>query len=321
MVTYRHAEFIAQAIESVLMQEADFPVELVIGEDKSPDDTRQIVARYVRRHPEKVRLLARPENLGVRNFVETYRACRGKYVAMLEGDDYWTSPEKLRVQVEALDTHPDWVICFHAVRHFRQDGSAPAIVSPQGWKEVSTLDDLLEKNVLPACSVMFRNGVLRDFPEWFLSLIPGDWPLWVMLARHGNVGYIDREMAAHRLHRGGLWTGRDDLYRMERSVEVLEHLRRLVDVDRAVRMTVPILKSHLRLAGLRAELGDRSRARAAFWGVLRRERVLRRDFPFRAAIRTVLQIEAPAALRMLSRIRRLASSRRAPGQPLGRSGA
>ncbi len=91
VTTYKHERFIGQALESAVMQEADFPFEVVVGEDKSPDRTLDIVEEYRRRHPDKIRVIARKRNLGSGNFVETYGACRGEYVAILEGDDYWTS--------------------------------------------------------------------------------------------------------------------------------------------------------------------------------------------------------------------------------------
>ena len=91
MITYNHERFIAQAIESVLMQETDFRVELVIGEDCSTDGTRAIVREFGERFPERIRLLLPEHNLGMMpNFVATLSACRGQYVALLEGDDYWT---------------------------------------------------------------------------------------------------------------------------------------------------------------------------------------------------------------------------------------
>ena len=105
MITYNHERFIAQAIESVLMQQTDFAVELVIGEDCSTDGTRAIVRDYGERYPERIRLLLPEHNLGMMpNFVATLKACRGQYVASVEGDDYWTDPHKLQKQVDFLES-------------------------------------------------------------------------------------------------------------------------------------------------------------------------------------------------------------------------
>ena len=125
MITYNHERFIAQAIESVLMQQTDFAVELVIGEDCSTDGTREIVRAYGERYPERVHPLLHEHNLGLKghnNFVATLKACRGQYIALLEGDDYWTDPHKLQKQVDFLDGHPEYVGCFHNAMEVFDDG-------------------------------------------------------------------------------------------------------------------------------------------------------------------------------------------------------
>ena len=312
MLTYRHEKFITQAIESVLMQKTDFPFELLIGEDKSPDATRRIVEAYERRHPGKIRLLAREQNLGMmRNFVDTYLRCRGTYVALLEGDDYWTCAQKLQLQADALDAHPDWVICFHTVRFVTDDGSRPSYLFPSGRPEVSTLDDLMEQNFMQTCSLMFRNGVVRSFPDWYFSLPVGDWPLSIMMAQHGRVGYLDRVMADYRIHPGGVWAGRDPRFQLEQSLRMLGQVRQILDPERAARLAARIARGYVELAGLHADAGDPSKARAALWGQRRFASALRRGFPHKHALREVLRIEAPIILRALQWLRRLSRSRRA----------
>ena len=106
------------------MQEADFSYEVVIGEDCSTDRTRPIVMEYARAYPGKIRLVVGSERVGApRNFARTLEACQGQYIALLDGDDYWTSPDKLRKQVEFLDRRPECAICFHDVLVVYEDGS------------------------------------------------------------------------------------------------------------------------------------------------------------------------------------------------------
>ena len=103
MITYNHERFIAQAVESALMQETDFDYEIVIGEDCSTDGTRQVLLDLHDRHPDRIRLLLREKNIGAsHNFVGTLEACRGEYVAFLDGDDYWTCPNKLQKQANSI---------------------------------------------------------------------------------------------------------------------------------------------------------------------------------------------------------------------------
>ena len=327
IIAYMHEKFIAQAIDSVLTQETDFPFEVVIAEDNSPDNTRKIIEGYEQRHPDKVRLLAREQNLGMlRNWVDAYGTCRGKYIAALEGDDYWTSPRKLQMQVDALDTHPDWVICFHNVRCFYEDGSQePFLKYSSGFREVHTLDDLLDMsgNFIRTCSVMFRSGVVPSFPEWYFSLAMGDWPFNIMLARYGKLGYIDQVMADYRIHAGGAWTSKDELSGMEAILEMFGKIRQILDGDRAGYVTDQMMKRYVELANRALQLGEVSRARSALWGMLRREPAFRRAVPRRELLRTALLIDAPLVLRMISWTRRQVApvkARRMVGDVLRRAG-
>lgn len=221
MITYNHERFIAQALESVLMQETDFPVELVIGEDSSSDGTRAIVVEYAQRYPDRIRPLLRERNLGmIPNFVATLQACRGKYVAMLEGDDYWTDPHKLQKQVKFLEAHPECSTCFHNVWvRYEDSGRPPEAMLSLHQKPVSSLDDVLRGQYLPTCSMMFRNGLVDMFPEWFYHLPTGDWPLTVLIVEHGDVGYLNETMAVYRVHTGGTWSPMDLITQCQKSLQ------------------------------------------------------------------------------------------------------
>jgi glycosyltransferase involved in cell wall biosynthesis len=117
IITFNHERFIAQALESVLGQRTNFPLEILVADDHSTDSTPAIVADFHRRHSEKIVPILRDRNIGaVPNFTETVGACRGEYVALLEGDDYWLDSSKLQRQVDFLEAHPDFAICCHRVR-------------------------------------------------------------------------------------------------------------------------------------------------------------------------------------------------------------
>jgi glycosyltransferase involved in cell wall biosynthesis/FtsZ-binding cell division protein ZapB len=209
MITYNHEPYIAQAVESVLAQRTTFPVEIIIGDDCSTDNTRAILQRLADQHPDTIHLQFAGRNRGANaNFVSVFGCCRGKYVAMLEGDDYWTCLNKLQSQVEALDAHPEWAICFHPSECVYQDGIQGVPVYPYEWtKPVATIDDLFTSNFMATSSVVFRNRLFDEIPIWFHRLILGDWPLHILNAVHGDIGYLPETMSAYRLHRSGLWTG------------------------------------------------------------------------------------------------------------------
>ena len=122
VLTYQHANFIRDCLDGILMQETDFPVEILIGEDESSDGTREICKEYAARHPDTIRLFLhrRENNIAIHGrptgrFQSTYTRfkCRGTYIALCEGDDYWTDPLKLQKQVDFLEGHPECVLSFH----------------------------------------------------------------------------------------------------------------------------------------------------------------------------------------------------------------
>lgn len=226
IVTYNHEKYIAQAIQSALDQETNFDYEIVIGEDCSTDNTRTIVTDFHSRFPDKIRVLLRETNLGGsgnRNFVQTLQSCQGEYVAICEGDDYWTSPDKLQKQADFLDHHHECSISFHNVLRFYEDGCQESReMCPADQKQISTLEDLLVANFIPTCSVMFRNRMVLAFPDWYYSHISGDRLLWILLAQFGKIGYVKDVMGAYRIHQGGVWSSLNEIGRQQSTMAMLQ---------------------------------------------------------------------------------------------------
>jgi glycosyltransferase involved in cell wall biosynthesis len=224
-MTYNHARLIGQAIESALVQEVERGYEILIADDCSTDGTREIVCAYAGQHPNRIRLLLQEHNIG--NPALRARgtcAAQGAYVALLDGDDYWTSPHKLRMQIEYLDQHPECAVCFHNALVVYDDGSEHAHpfhsrnpmqrLSRHIPQETSTLADIAAGNFMQTSSVMFRNGLIDEFPEWYFETgILSDWPFHVLNAEHGHIGYIDEVLSAYRVHGGGAWSDRISHYR------------------------------------------------------------------------------------------------------------
>ncbi|MBC7901921.1 MAG: glycosyltransferase [Gemmatimonadaceae bacterium] len=208
MITYNHAPFIAQALDSVLMQQVDFEYEIVVGEDCSTDATRKTLIEYRQKFPDKIRLLLPEKNLGmIRNFAATFQECRGEYIALLEGDDFWTSTSKLQRQVDYLDAHPECAASFHNVEIiYENDDKAPHLFHGKNLKPFFTQRDIVSDFFIPTCSTMCRNRLFKQFPDWYYDMPMGDWPLHVMNSGHGNYAYIDEPLASYRVHSGGIWS-------------------------------------------------------------------------------------------------------------------
>jgi glycosyltransferase involved in cell wall biosynthesis len=288
MLAYNHAPFIAQAISSVLAQETTFDYEIVIGEDRSTDDTRAIVCDFAARHPTRIRPLFRERNMGgMRNFISTFGACRGKYTALLDGDDRWTDPRKLQLQVNAMDAHPEWSTCYHRSLVVTTDGSAPPALYPRGERPpVSHLAELFECDFMCTASVMYRRGLLNRLPDDFEQLAMGDWPLHILYAVHGPVGFIDRTMAEYRIHPGGLWSPRPATYQLERAAEMFSFMRKCLRSRYRDASARSAASSFIAASHAFHDSGDRARARAMAWRPIARH-LVSRGFPLKKWVRCV----------------------------------
>lgn len=232
--TYNHGAYIRDCIEGVLSQKTDLPVEYIIGEDCSTDGTREVVFAYAQKYPDIIRVITADRNVGMKaNGYRTRSACRGMYVAICEGDDYWTDPLKLQKQVDFLEAYPEYSLCFHNVSMKYEDGSREQhqAYRPKGMKSTITLEDVLWSPLLITCSVMFHNGLLREYPDWFFEAPFGDWPIFVFLAQRGDLGYLDEVMAVYRVHSGGMYSGADQITRLQQRLWFLERMREYLGAE------------------------------------------------------------------------------------------
>ncbi len=259
--------FLVEAIESVLAQEVDGDYEIVVGDDASGPRTREILTDYRARYPEKVRLLLHERNLGlVRNFASVFDACRGQYVAMLDDDDLWVSPQKLRHQAAYLDDHPDCTLCFHDSRHFHDDGSQPDhFVFLRRRAEQYGLDDLRAGGFIPTSAAMFRRSVIAPLPPWFLNLRSHEWTIHLLCAKRGTVGYIDEPLAATRIHAGGKWNGKTAIQQYEQIIHNTTTLEANLPFMRGPTTDFLLARAYFELASEYGRNGDFDRASLWAW--------------------------------------------------------
>src|ERR1051325_3878074 len=252
ITTYNQENLITQTVDSVLMQIVDFDYEIVIGEDASSDRTREIVMELARQYPEKIRVLLRDPEVanrerhlaGKMNFLQALQSCRGEYVAVLDGDDYFTSPHKLQKQVDFLNAHPECIICFHNVRAvYEEAGKEAENLLPDDQAEITDIEQLLWGNFIPSCSIMYRRLPLVQIPDWFLTTKIGDWPLNILKAQYGKIGYLNEVMAAYRVHTAGAWSLRKRSFQLVLTIKVLDHL----DKDLGFKYSATIRGSKTRL--------------------------------------------------------------------------
>lgn len=206
-----HAGMIAQNIESVLNQKTNFPVQHIIVDNASTDGTAEIIAGYAAQHSSIVPLLLKKTASKGENIRVLFKQCRSTYAALCDGDDYFTNPDKLQIQVNFLERNKDCALCFHPVHVVYEDGSPsklypPDNLLPGGVRLKYSLHDLLVANFIQTNSVVYRWRFRNNLPDWFdPSLLPGDWYWHLLHAEMGSIGYLNKPMSAYRRHKASLY--------------------------------------------------------------------------------------------------------------------
>ncbi len=230
MTTYNHDKYITDSINSVLMQKVDFEYEIVIGEDSSTDNTRAILRQFKDQYPEKIKLFLHEKNIGMHaNFECLFNACSGNYIAVLEGDDYWTSDNKLQKQVDLFESNFELVECFHKVKTvYEHDDKKEHIFPDYLKKNVFYLNDVISDFFIPTLSIMFKKSAINTLPKCFYDVKNPDWLIHILCAEKGSIVYIDEVMGVYRVHAGGVWSGITRVKVLENTIQsacvINEHL-------------------------------------------------------------------------------------------------
>lgn len=230
--TYQHSKYIKKCLDSIISQKTNFNFEILLGEDGSTDGTREICKNYASEYPDLIRLfLNERKNViyidghptGRWNIKNNLKHTRGEYIAILEGDDYWTSRDKLQIQVDFMENHSDFSICFHAVDILQNNNIEEDYIT-EVKESVTGIIDLAEGNYIHTPSVLYRNCLPKDLPEFFNSIPVGDYPLHLLMAEHGKIKYFPEKMAVYRVHHGGHWSMQDDYVKKNKWLIVIDTL-------------------------------------------------------------------------------------------------
>lgn len=224
MITYGHEKYIRQAIEGVLMQQCDFEVEFIVANDCSPDATGQVIKDIIKSHPRGswIKYMRHDKNLGMMpNFIFAIQECKGEYIALCEGDDYWTDPFKLQKQVDFLENNSKYSYCGHKSFVLENEIFTPVA---RETKEI-TLAVLLNKNGLNTATLVFRKSSIGIFPSFFKDIAAGDWFLQLMAIKNGDGFVLDDFMSVYRVHSGGIWSALSDKEMCKLGVDTLNQAR------------------------------------------------------------------------------------------------
>lgn len=237
-VAYNQEKYISQALDGFVRQKTDFPFQVLVGDDASTDKTPDIIKRYAEQYPDLIKPLFRSENIGsARNSYDLFSRVQTPYVAICDGDDYWTDELKLQKQVDFLEKNSDFSICFHAVRLYDEDNAGRKKIFPgkkalEG-KDVLETKDLLKYNFMQANSIVYRWNFekMKLTENEFALLAPGDWYLALMHSRYGKIKFFDEVMGVYRLNKDGIWNleknGEQERYR-KYGMEMLNFYRKVM---------------------------------------------------------------------------------------------
>ena len=221
-MTYNHVSFIRQCLDGFMMQKCSFNFEVLIHDDASTDGTQDIIQEYEKKYPNIIKPIYQLENQYSKgidpNVKYNFSRARGKYIAICEGDDYWTDPYKLQKQVDFLESHPDYVMCSHRFNQYMQDKNLleeEKDLTFQG-SDYDLKNLIGGKWLTQTLTVMYRRSALdlKEYESYGMSM---DIILFYALLKNGKGYCFPDIMGTYRLHGGGVWS------------EVSQNQRRLIE--------------------------------------------------------------------------------------------
>jgi len=202
MITYNHEKYIGKAIEGVLLQKTNFKIELIIGEDCSPDGTAEVVREYADKYPELIVPVVRQKNVGIaKNVTDIYDRCRGKYIAICEGDDYWIDPLKLQKQVDFLEDNEDYGLVHTDFEIVNETDTRDSRRKNKKMPKGSLFENvLMGQYSIGALTVLFRADIYNKIPKYYLqkSFPMFDSPMWIEMSKITKFKYLPDVTSAYR---------------------------------------------------------------------------------------------------------------------------
>ncbi len=305
-VTYNQESYIEDAIRGFLIQETDFPFEIIIHDDASTDGTTAIVKEYAERYPNLIRPVLQQENQfsqpGKNVILIAVSYTRGQYIALCEGDDYWMDSKKLHKQMATMQQYPECRLSFHPALKVDMQNHKKTIMDRHAkHNKVFNVGDIIKKSggYCPTASLIFKKEVFNSIPNWFYQVTIGDYFLQILGALKGGALYIDEVMSVYRVNAQESWSVRkiNPIFLMNQYIRILDSL------DSADRFMNYICRRQFNIAK-RITLWRMSQ-NTNFSAEKRREtfRLIKNKLGVKEKILWLLVYQYPCFSRMLGRVR------------------
>ncbi|KHD38784.1 glycosyl transferase [Clostridium acetobutylicum] len=226
IITYNQARFIKKAIESALNQKTKFKYEIIVMDDCSSDSTIKIAGKYAEKYTDIIKVYSNNKNLGItKNYKEGFKKCRGKYIAVLEGDDYWNNKQKLQIQSDFLDRHKNFSAVFNRYIIYNVINNSK---TTQAWRsntsyETITIEQLTRGNVIGNFSTcMYRKSYVDKVKESLYDMLVYDWMFNMAIAQQKPIAYLPQICSVYRVHSKGTWMGSSVKSRLVLTMKLID---------------------------------------------------------------------------------------------------
>ena len=220
IASFNQEEFISDCLVSVLTQKTNFEFEIIIGDDASTDKSQHIIRRTCK-NKKNCKFVLREKNLGCPfNGLDILAKANSKYIAIIDGDDYWTDPYKLQKQVDYLEQNSDCSFCFTDCQVKRKNNLQeihPNLIKKAKFDGIDFADQ--KGSLAQTCTWLVKRDLLQNLPTWVTESYTGDWCMQVHFSTYGKGGYIPENTAVYRIHDGGMWSKLDEFNAWRKNLE------------------------------------------------------------------------------------------------------
>lgn len=241
LMTYNHAKYITQCLNSIEQQQTSFPFEVIIGDDFSTDNNIALIQQFIASSTNKnIKYILLDRKKGdeydinrqkkgrLYNFLNIINHCKGKYIALIDGDDYWTDSYKLQKQVDFLETNPEFNICFTKSNMLKKNKLELHPIPNISKEGIYTYDDLLTHyNFITTTSLMYRNVII--IPEWFCELPYGDLGLYGIISQNSKLKCLPDITTIYRIHEDGFWSKSNTIEKTLKTIQFNKLISRILN--------------------------------------------------------------------------------------------